>query len=153
MKPARNQTKRMNSTFSEDHGLVKVRLFNGEAKSNDRWPNFRSRGAKRRMAHSILLIFLLDEVARGADTTFVIHRGVIRRGHPSITEKAMSRQNTTLPCFSHRVATRVVEDRSSGTLTVNQLSVQTKTNRSTSHRYMLNPGHDSSIRIPVGPGD
>jgi hypothetical protein len=45
----------------------------------------------------------------------------------------------------HRVTARVVEDRSSGTLTVNHFSV--KTNRSTSHRYGLNLGHDSSIRI------
>jgi len=48
------------------------------------------------------------------------------------------------------VTARVVEDRSSGTLTVNHFSV--KTNHSTSHRYGLNLGHDSAIRIPVGTG-
>jgi hypothetical protein len=31
---------------------------------------------------SILPVFLLDEGARGEDTTFVIHRGVISRGAP-----------------------------------------------------------------------
>jgi len=39
------------------------------------------------VAHSILLIFQLDEEAREDDTTFVIHRGVIRRGCPTLSER------------------------------------------------------------------
>jgi hypothetical protein len=35
----------------------------------------------------MLPIFLLDEGARGEDTTFVIHRGVIRRGCPALSER------------------------------------------------------------------
>jgi hypothetical protein len=66
-------------------------------------------------------------------------------GCPSIRTKAVSRHKTPLQCFSHRVTVRVVEYRSSETLTVNQLSA----NRSANHRYGLNSDHDSSIRIPV----
>jgi hypothetical protein len=40
-----------------------------------------------RVAHSIPPIFLLDEAARGEDTTCVIHRGVIRRGCPTLSER------------------------------------------------------------------
>src|SRR6266852_4389023 len=47
--------------------------------------------------------------------------------------------------LQHRLVARVVEDRSSETLTVNQLSAD----RSANHRYGLNLDHDSSIRIPV----
>jgi hypothetical protein len=47
-----------------------------------------------------------------------------RAGCPSIREKALSRHKTPLPCFSQRVTARVVEDRSSGTLTVNPFSVK-----------------------------
>src|SRR6266513_5394910 len=45
-------------------------------------------------------------------------------GCRSIREKALSRRKTPLPCFSHRVTARVVEDRSSGTLTVNPFSMK-----------------------------
>jgi hypothetical protein len=48
----------------------------------------------------------------------------LRAGCPSIREKALSRHKTPLPRFSHRVTARVVEDRSSGTLTVNPFSVK-----------------------------
>jgi hypothetical protein len=47
-----------------------------------------------------------------------------RVGWPSIREKALSRHKTAVPCFSHRATARVVEDRSSGTLTVNLFSVK-----------------------------
>src|SRR5712692_10853996 len=50
--------------------------------------------------------------------------------------------------LQHRLVARVVEDRSSETLTVNQLSAD----RSANHRYGLNCDHDSSIRIPVFAG-
>ena len=39
------------------------------------------------MAHSIFLIFQLDGEAREEDTTFVIHRGVTRRGRPTLSER------------------------------------------------------------------
>ena len=41
----------------------------------------------RRVAHLIPPIFLFDEEARGEDTTFVIHRGVIRGGCPTLSER------------------------------------------------------------------
>ena len=54
-------------------------------------------------------------------------------GCRSIRAKALSRHKTPVQCFSHRVKVRVVEDRSSETLTVNQLSAD----RSANHRYGL----------------
>ena len=77
---------------------------------------------------------------RGHARLFVLLMGV-----PSIRAKALSRHKTPEQCFVHRVIARVVEDRSSETLTVNQLSAD----RSANHRYGLNLDHDSSIRIPA----
>ncbi len=54
----------------------------------------------------------------------IAEKELILAGWPSIREKALSRHKTTLLCFSHRVTARVVEDRSSGTLTVNHFSVK-----------------------------
>jgi len=50
--------------------------------------------------------------------------------------------------LKHRCDLRVVEDRSSETLAANQFSAD----RSASHRYGLNLGHDSLMRIPVRTG-
>jgi hypothetical protein len=48
---------------------------------------------------------------------------VFSGGCPSIREKALSKQQFCEAAEKHRDATRVVEDRNSGTLTVNHLSV------------------------------
>jgi len=39
------------------------------------------------VAHSILPIFLLDEAARGEDTTFVFHRGVKKQERPTFLKE------------------------------------------------------------------
>ncbi len=41
----------------------------------------------RRVGHSILRKFLFDEGARGEDITFVIHRGVKKRGCPTLSAR------------------------------------------------------------------
>jgi len=66
---------------------------------------------------------------------------------PSIRAKALSRHSSSPQCFPASDL-REVEDRSSETLMVNQLSAD----RSANHRYGLTFGHDSSIRIPVWTG-
>jgi hypothetical protein len=72
-------------------------------------------------------------------------------GWPSIREKALSSNTFPVRCWKHRVVARVVEGRSSGTLAMNQFSLSTPTDRCTSHRYGLDFGHDSVMRIQPQP--
>src|SRR3989475_12868186 len=75
-----------------------------------------------------------------------------RKGCPSIRAKALSRHKTPEQCFVHRVIARVVEDRSSETLTVNQLSAARLQVVPPTIDTVTNCGHDSSIRIPAFTG-
>jgi len=60
------------------------------------------------------------------------------------SEGVVKTQNS-IAVFFTALLFRVVENRSSETLTVNQLSAD----RSAIHRYGLNLDHDSSIRTPA----
>jgi hypothetical protein len=74
------------------------------------------------------------------------------RGCPSIRAKALSRHKTPEQCFVHRVIARVAEDRSTETLTVNQLSAARLQVVPPTIDTVTNCGHDSSIRIPAFTG-
>src|SRR5713226_594356 len=71
-------------------------------------------------------------------------------GRPSIRAKALSRDSSPRQCFSHRVPAR--EGGGPRLWNSHGESFLGETNRFTNHRYGLNLGHDSSIRIPVSTG-
>ena len=68
-------------------------------------------------------------------------------GGPSIRTKALSRHKTPVQYFWHRVVAR--EGGGPRLWKSHGESSLGETNRSTIHRYGLNLGHDSSIRIPI----